>query len=181
MKTICFDWTDERVELLIKLWADGFSASQIAAELGTTRSSVIGKVHRLGLSGRHRSTAPRKESDVRIRRKQHRAKAPPPATTTITRMISNGRGYVMHESKQAAEAIDLPNEDIPIQQRRTLLELTNETCRWPIGDGANLFFCGAPDADLESHRPYCRAHHLLAYSGIPTARGVYIAPRKERV
>ena len=46
-------WTDERVELLKKLWADGLSASQIAAELGgITRNAVIGKVHRLGLSGR---------------------------------------------------------------------------------------------------------------------------------
>jgi hypothetical protein len=53
-------WTDERVELLKKLWADGLlSASQIAAELGgISRNSVIGKVHRLGLSGRPR--APRK-------------------------------------------------------------------------------------------------------------------------
>src|ERR1700724_1516215 len=46
-------WTDERVEMLKKLWADGLSASQIAAELGgITRNAVIGKVHRLGLSGR---------------------------------------------------------------------------------------------------------------------------------
>src|SRR5674476_1361862 len=46
-------WTDERVALLTKLWADGLSASQIAAELGgITRNAVIGKVHRLGLSGR---------------------------------------------------------------------------------------------------------------------------------
>src|SRR5674476_385108 len=49
-------WTDERVALLTKLWADGLSASQIAAELGgVTRNAVIGKVHRLGLSGRAKS------------------------------------------------------------------------------------------------------------------------------
>ena len=51
-------WTDERVELLKKLWNDGLSASQIAAELGgITRNAVIGKVHRLGLSGRAKSPA----------------------------------------------------------------------------------------------------------------------------
>ncbi len=51
-------WTDERVELLKKLWSDGLSASQIAAELGNvTRNAVIGKVHRLGLSGRAKSAA----------------------------------------------------------------------------------------------------------------------------
>ncbi len=51
-------WTDERVELLKKLWQDGLSASQIAAELGNvTRNAVIGKVHRLGLSGRAKTSA----------------------------------------------------------------------------------------------------------------------------
>ncbi|MBN8290338.1 GcrA cell cycle regulator, partial [Rhodobacter sp. NTK016B] len=46
-------WTDERVELLKKMWAEGKSASQIAKELGSvTRNAVIGKVHRLGLSSR---------------------------------------------------------------------------------------------------------------------------------
>ncbi len=51
-------WTDERVELLKKLWSDGLSASQIATELGNvTRNAVIGKVHRLGLSGRAKDKA----------------------------------------------------------------------------------------------------------------------------
>ena len=51
-------WTDERVELLKKLWSDGLSASQIAGELGgITRNAVIGKVHRLGLSGRAKSAS----------------------------------------------------------------------------------------------------------------------------
>ncbi|HEY4403401.1 MAG TPA: GcrA family cell cycle regulator, partial [Xanthobacteraceae bacterium] len=56
-------WTEERVESLKKLWGEGLSASQIAAELGgITRNAVIGKVHRLGLSGRAKSpsaSAPR--------------------------------------------------------------------------------------------------------------------------
>src|SRR6201995_3688878 len=55
-------WTDERVELLKKLWTDGLSASQIAAQMGGgTRNAVIGKVHRLSLSGRARpaSSVPR--------------------------------------------------------------------------------------------------------------------------
>src|SRR5262245_40116267 len=52
------NWTDERVELLRKLWAEGLSASQIAAQLGgVSRNAVIGKVHRLKLSSRGRATA----------------------------------------------------------------------------------------------------------------------------
>ena len=84
-------WTDERVELLKKLWSDGLSASQIAAELGgITRNAVIGKVHRLGLSGRAKSAsigAPRPAQGAfalahaahRTRRhpRQHRAGAMP--------------------------------------------------------------------------------------------------------
>jgi GcrA cell cycle regulator len=46
-------WTDERVEQLKKEWDLGLSASQIARRIGgVSRSAVIGKVHRLGLSGR---------------------------------------------------------------------------------------------------------------------------------
>ncbi|MEO8927828.1 MAG: GcrA family cell cycle regulator, partial [Caulobacteraceae bacterium] len=52
-------WTDERVEILKKLWLDGHSASQIAKQLGgVTRNAVIGKVHRLGLSGRATPSQP---------------------------------------------------------------------------------------------------------------------------
>ncbi len=60
------NWTDERVELLKKLWADGLSASQIAAELGgVTRNAVIGKVHRLGLSGRAKAPPRRCRASAR--------------------------------------------------------------------------------------------------------------------
>ena len=52
-------WTDERVELLKKLWLEGLAASQIAKQLGgVTRNAVIGKVHRLGLSGRATPSQP---------------------------------------------------------------------------------------------------------------------------
>ena len=65
-------WTDERVELLRKLWLEGFSASKIAAQLanGITRNAVIGKVHRLGLSGRVKAPAP----------SQPRQRSKPPAS-----------------------------------------------------------------------------------------------------
>ncbi|MEP0671621.1 MAG: GcrA family cell cycle regulator, partial [Sulfitobacter pontiacus] len=52
-------WTDDRVEILKKMWGEGQSASQIAKELGgVTRNAVIGKVHRLGLSNRTATAAP---------------------------------------------------------------------------------------------------------------------------
>src|SRR5579875_1150199 len=55
-------WTEERVEVLKRLWLEGFSASQIAKQLGSglTRNAVIGKVHRLGLSGRAAPSQPQR-------------------------------------------------------------------------------------------------------------------------
>ena len=67
-------WTDERVELLKKLWTEGLSASQIAGRLGSgvTRNAVIGKVHRLNLSGR----VQQQRSTQHQRTVQHAAFAP---------------------------------------------------------------------------------------------------------
>jgi len=46
-------WSVEKDLLIRKLWAEGLSASQIAAEVGgVSRNAIIGRVHRLGLSGR---------------------------------------------------------------------------------------------------------------------------------
>ena len=122
-------WTDERVELLKKLWSDGLSASQIAAELGgITRNAVIGKVHRLGLSGRAKSpssSAPR----ARKPRSPHDARGP----SRHARQHRARAGLSTMEQEPEPELID---NIIPIGQRRTLLELTEATCHWPIGDPA---------------------------------------------
>jgi hypothetical protein len=45
-----FHWTAERIDTLTALWADGRSQRDIAEALGTTRSSVAGKIDRLGLA-----------------------------------------------------------------------------------------------------------------------------------
>src|SRR6201982_2043380 len=148
-------WTDERVELLKTLWADGLSASQIAAELGgITRNAVIGKVHRLGLSGRAKSpssSAPR-------------ARKPRSHMMRVQRAMSRGNTALAlaYEMDQEPEP-ELIENIIPIGQRRTLLELNEDTCRWPIGDPATteFFFCGGKA--LEG-LPYCSYHSRAAYS-----------------
>jgi GcrA cell cycle regulator len=148
-------WTDERVELLKKLWSDGLSASQIAAELGgITRNAVIGKVHRLGLSGRAKSAssgAPR----------PRKARAP-------THMLRIGRAIRGNTALATAYDIEpeaepeLIDNIIPIGQRRTILELTEATCRWPVGDpgGGDFFFCGG---NTVGSLPYCSHHARIAY------------------
>ena len=147
-------WTDERVELLKKLWADGLSASQIAGELGgITRNAVIGKVHRLGLSGRAKSpssSAPR-------------ARKPRSHMLRVGRASMRGNtALALAYEMEPEPEIEQYDNIIPMGQRRTLLELTEDTCRWPIGDpaSAEFFFCGGkPITGL----PYCAHHSRIAY------------------
>src|SRR5258705_9250098 len=78
-------WTDDRVEQLKKLWEAGLSASQIAAELGNvTRNAVIGKVHRLGLSGRAQSPSPASPRHRQARPERHIMWVPRPVSRRNT-------------------------------------------------------------------------------------------------
>ena len=45
-------WTDERLDELKKLWAEGLSISQIGEALGVSRNAIAGKAHRMGLPKR---------------------------------------------------------------------------------------------------------------------------------
>src|SRR5438477_2930366 len=119
-------WNDERVELLKKLWSDGLSASQIAAELGgITRNAVIGKVHRLGLSGRAKSPSSSAPRQRKTRAHPHMMRVPRPAMRGNT-ALAQAFEYDIEPEPELVDNI------IPIGQRRTILELTEETCRWPI-------------------------------------------------
>jgi GcrA cell cycle regulator len=154
-------WTEERVELLRKLWLEGLSASQIAAELshGITRNAVIGKVHRLGLSGRVKSpgaasTTPRPK-----------AAAPRPAAPPrpIAPVVVGATALAM--KPMAAPVVVARPEAVvvPISERVTIMELREAMCRWPLGDPTNpdFRFCGARTS--EAGAPYCVAHAQLAY------------------
>jgi GcrA cell cycle regulator len=149
-------WTDERVELLKKLWSDGLSASQIAAELGgITRNAVIGKVHRLGLSGRAKSpssTAPR----------QRKARAHPHIMRVARPAMRGNTALAQAFDYEIEVEPELVDNIIPMGQRRNILELTEETCRWPIGDpgSAEFFFCGG---QTTTGLPYCGHHSRIAY------------------
>lgn len=149
-------WTEDRVEQLKKLWESGLSASQIAAELGNiTRNAVIGKVHRLGLSGRAKSpssAAPR----------QRKAR-PAPQMMRISRPMSRGNTALAHAFDVEAEPDPVAFDNVvPMSQRLSLLELTEATCHWPVGDpgSAEFFFCGGKSL---TGLPYCAHHSRVAY------------------
>jgi len=162
-------WTDERVELLKKLWSDGLSASQIAGELGSvTRNAVIGKVHRLGLSGRAKNPGPAGSAP--------RSNAPRKAPTRTPSHPMNGghagmtRGanalapQYAPEAEAEAQAAPAPSEDvvIPFSERVTIMDLREYMCRWPMGDPTTpeFRFCGGRS---QTGMPYCSHHARIAY------------------
>jgi GcrA cell cycle regulator len=150
-------WTDERVETLKKLWQEGLSASQIAAEIGgVTRNAVIGKVHRLGLSGRGQPTTSAK--------RQRRVHAHAPVVRRTRPAISVGNLALQTNVEAIATPVPLPKESlvVPIAKRLTIEKLTERTCKWPIGDPAHddFHFCGHDSLDGV---PYCEYHAGVAY------------------
>lgn len=163
-------WTDERVEQLKKLWAEGLSASQIAAQLGgVSRNAVIGKVHRLHLPGRAKSggsRAPRTKRPAaapRTNYANHTTSGGAPRATS-------GRGGAAAAVKPDVDAVAFqdvemrPIEDVvvPISKKLKLVELSETTCKWPVGDPllSDFHFCGN---DADENAPYCTYHSKLAY------------------
>lgn len=157
-------WTDERVEMLKKLWAEGLSASQVAKQLGgVTRNAVIGKVHRLGLSGRATPSRPA------------RPKAPVQRTLTHVRgrpdpLVAEHRDEA-EEVATVAKTRDTSRDDVESGSREltTVLTLTEHNCKWPIGDPGrpNFHFCGR---SAENNAPYCAEHAKLAYQPMQPRR-----------
>ena len=123
-------WTDDRVDLLKKLWSEGLSASQIAGRLGgVTRNAVIGKVHRLGLSGRA-TTSRMKSIRPRVRANTPRRQQQRPNF----RQLGNPAFRNLYQG-EAEPFVPAPEEiDIPLAERKNLQDLTENDCRWPIGD-----------------------------------------------
>ena len=149
-------WSDDRVEQLKKLWEGGLSASQIAAELGSvTRNAVIGKVHRLGLSGRAKSPSSAAPRQRKARPERHMMR--------VARPASRGNTALAHAFEVELEPDPVAYDNVvPISQRLSLLELNEATCHWPIGDPASseFFFCGGKAL---TSLPYCAYHSRIAY------------------
>lgn len=145
-------WTDDRVEELKKLWADGLSASQIAKQLGgVTRNAVIGKVHRLGLSGRATPSRPARRPSKPSR----------PRTTTVTTAAPRPSRPVA-PTPIVEPSADVEPAVLPSGELATVLTLSESMCKWPLGDPsqASFRFCGR---GTETGAAYCTAHANMAY------------------
>jgi GcrA cell cycle regulator len=184
-------WTEERVELLKRMWSEGQSASQIAKELGgVTRNAVIGKVHRLGLSNRAPGAgeemqpaptepAPEPEPvapEPPLAAGAEDSLAPEPAPEPDPEpqrraVVPAGQPLPPQPSANeiSPEALASVREVEKRALRLGLMDLTERTCKWPIGDPAtaDFWFCGLP---VQQGKPYCEAHVGVAFQPMSSRR-----------
>ncbi len=136
-------WSDDRVTTLSQLWLDGLSASQIAKQLGgVTRNAVIGKIHRLGLSGRGAPSAPTRTPRTTRPRPLRPVRSTLPAEHPL-------RAVSLRPAMPAPEESGLVDN---------LVHLGVHACKWPIGDPTSpgFSFCGR-----RTDGRYCEAHERL--------------------
>jgi GcrA cell cycle regulator len=163
-------WNDERVELLKKLWNDGLSASQIAGELGgVTRNAVIGKVHRLGLSGRAKTQT---AAAPRARKAPSPSVRSAPMRTMSAPQMRGNTALAAQPMMEAMVEVQLePRMDVvvPMSRRVQIMELREGMCKWPIGDPmhADFVYCGG---DCTFGTPYCSHHSAVAYQPVMERR-----------
>ena len=177
-------WTDERINLLTKLWAEGQSASKIAETLGgVTRNAVIGKVHRLGLSNRADTTeksplTKKRGRPAKVKNSKNDTKLDSlsdKATSDNKTTKLNNFDHLENESEGVivstlnAEALANVAELEKKAKRLSLMDLTERTCKWPIGDPSTeaFWFCGHPS---EQGKPYCSTHISIAFQPMSLKR-----------
>ena len=142
-------WGEGMVASLRGLWREGLPTRKIGGLMGITKNAVIGKAHRLGLAI---------HADANLSRSQRSVTERPPRP----RRENKAPFRVAKKLKPPREVIEIIDDDIPMGQRRQTLELTDMTCRWPIGDpckgyhdNPDFYFCGALPDDGS---PYCSIH-----------------------
>ena len=144
-------WTNEMIDQLKQMWKKGFTTNEIAKELGVSKNSIIGKVHRLNLTAR--------PSPIKKKEKA-------PASDTSTKPAV--RTAEIKETKEAKDSKPQKITISPIEvtaHKNTCLklgELDGHTCRWPIGDPKddNFCFCGKK---VRAGQTYCDEHAAIAY------------------
>ena len=168
-------WTDERINTLKKMWKEGKSAAEIAKTLGkgVTRNAVIGKAHRMGLSGRPspiKKPAPPKKDTAKVAPKPVAAAPKAPPKKAAAAPTTN---KVQPPSREAEELKKMEREAPRIGGGIALIDLTERMCKWPIGDpkDADFSFCGL---GIRPGTPYCPEHAAMAYQASSRRGGTAI-------
>ncbi|MBR6663527.1 MAG: GcrA cell cycle regulator [Alphaproteobacteria bacterium] len=174
-------WTDDMIEKLKKMWDEGLTTGEIGRRLNMSKNSIVGKVHRLGLSGRP-SPIKKKDQEQEAAKAEKKTTTPKvakekskPATPTAKAEVAKPKKIEKTEVKVAPvvkeeETIDIKFIPAPIKEKTpskagqnvSLVELDNHTCRWPIGDpkDENFHFCGKK---VRVGQTYCDEHSAIAY------------------
>jgi GcrA cell cycle regulator len=160
-----FDWSAASIALLRRRWAQGASARAIAKELGggVSRCAVLGKVHRLKLKQPEFKRPHWRKERVRPRRRRPAARSKRVNKRGMSELMAAFHALGLHVFFSAPDARTVHlNADKPFGPGCGLLDLTETTCRWPIGEpGEEGFaFCGA--APFKRY-PYCVGHCVIAY------------------
>lgn len=137
-------WTVERIELLKSHFAAGLTCREIANEIGLSRNAVIGKLARLDLT---------RDKKPEVRRDGGKRSRPRSVPRLQYRMLKQ----VFAETPPVEE-----DQSVLSAQHCSLLELSEEKCRWPINSPGEEDFCFCGNRPLEG-LPYCAGHTRLAY------------------
>ena len=117
-------WTEDKVNKLKELWGKGNTASQIAEIIGgISRNAVIGKAHRLNLSAKIKTRAATSNQSFEN------------TLDNKNKKIKKGRS-----SRFKSLIIE---KDFEPENPKQLEELTENSCKWPIGhpDEKSFYFC----------------------------------------
>lgn len=145
-----FSWTEEHIVDLRRMWLEEeMSSGAIAAEFGVTRNTVIGKIGRLGLSGRV-CDAENRSKGAAMREARNRLKA--------ARLVE--RAARPPHAAAVGEVVPV----VPAIAPCALLELDDSKCHWPFGEPQQpgFHFCGGKAVS----GAYCAGHHSIAYRRI---------------
>lgn len=145
-------WTDEMVDGLKEMWKQGLTTNEIAKNLGVSKNSIVGKVHRLNLTARPSPIKKKDElptEELKTEKENDTLKAAAKAVKKITINPIEIKQLPLENNKVVSSCLKLT-------------ELDNHTCRWPLGDPRddNFCFCGKK---VRGGQTYCEEHSAIAY------------------
>lgn len=161
-------WTQERSDLAASLWTKGHSAGEIARTLGgCTRNAVIGRLYRIGLSGKEPLERQRTRREARTKY-HHRRKKPKIAEITAAQAAERAaRSQALRERAENQAGPDLLR---PANELVKLVDLEFHHCRWPYGEPKDGLSCGLKKVPGLS---YCDFHARRAYMPVQPTRTLH--------
>lgn len=167
-------WTDQMVEDLKKMWKEGLTTGEIGKRLNVSKNSIVGKVHRLGLSGR--PSPIKKKEEATPKATENKSVSPKPAPEKAAPSKAPAKTNVKQKPAEAPKDnfqtclnkeleknfLSPNNKEKKNNGFVTLTDLDSHTCRWPIGDpkDENFHFCGKK---VKIGQTYCEEHAAIAY------------------